>query len=881
MARSKTSSGSAASHPWLSPALRHRIAWVAACLGVTALLLALGSFHHADWPSRAVAVHNDPTSNLVGTPGAAIAYWTYAIFGYGTWLAVLLGAAALAAVPFGFRPQHLWLRTIGAAILALAVGAMHALWFPRLGPVAGVEAGLIPQWAAEQLVARFSAFAASLILLCAAVIGALVAADEVVMRIPGAVMQGLSFLEPVWKADWAGMLGMRRNAPALAGASASPAARPAGAKASKAVVVTDDEEETADNVQVIEDAEEEEEEEEEDADIEDGEKNTEDDDEEDQDDGEVEDSDDEDEDAGDEPEETAPSPARIPLSADELKAKIARLPVRMASAPTKTTLRDEDIPRTEDYSGYKFPTLELLADPEGNYSAEIETYVREQAGKLEAALRQFEVQGEVVGIESGPVVTLYSVELAPGTRAARVQVIDDDIARALGAPNVRIIPNMVGRTAIGIEVPNQKKEKVRLKELMSGPAAEGMALPMFLGKDSAGEPLVLDLAKQPHMLIAGTTGSGKSVCMNTIIMSWLYTKRPDELKLCLVDPKMVEMAQFGEVPHLMAPVVTDMSKAAGIMEWAVRHMEERYELLKAAKVRDIRGFNELGEEQLRAALAPPSEEAWIRTPKKLPYMVFVIDELADLMMQHREVEQSIVRIAQKARAVGMHLVLATQRPQANVVTGLIKSNMPCRVTFRVASAMDSRIVLDQKGGELLLGQGDMLVVKNGANDAVRAQGTLVDDREARAVTSFLKDIAAPSFERVLVAIRGPGSAAEQPGAGGAGPDSAAERDPLFERAVEIMIEENRGSVSLLQRKMAIGYGRASRLVDQMAAAGILGEARGASPREVLITMADWQRMRELEEDGPRELTTEEARLARAVDQESPDFQDAFHDEDDR
>ena len=554
----------------------------------------------------------------------------------------------------------------------------------------------------------------------------------------------------------------------------------------------------------------------------------------------------------------------------------------MASAPTKTALRDEDIPRTEDYSGYKFPTLELLADPEGNYSAEIETYVREQAGKLEAALRQFEVQGEVVGIESGPVVTLYSVELAPGTRAARVQVIDDDIARALGAPNVRIIPNMVGRTAIGIEVPNQKKEKVRLKELMSGPAAEGMALPMFLGKDSAGEPLVLDLAKQPHMLIAGTTGSGKSVCMNTIIMSWLYTKRPDELKLCLVDPKMVEMAQFGEVPHLMAPVVTDMSKAAGILEWAVRHMEERYELLKAAKVRDIRGFNDLGDEALRAALEPPSEEAWIRTPKKLPYMVFVIDELADLMMQHREVEQSIVRIAQKARAVGMHLVLATQRPQANVVTGLIKSNMPCRVTFRVASAMDSRIVLDQKGGELLLGQGDMLVVKNGANDAVRAQGTLVDDREARAVTSFLKEIAAPSFERVLVAIRGPGSASEQPGAGGAaGPGSASERDELFERAVEIMIEENRGSVSLLQRKMAIGYGRASRLVDQMAAAGILGEARGASPREVLITMADWQRMRELEEDGPRELTTEEARLARAVDRESPDFQDAFHGEDDR
>ena len=551
----------------------------------------------------------------------------------------------------------------------------------------------------------------------------------------------------------------------------------------------------------------------------------------------------------------------------------------MASTPAKAVLRDEDIPRTVDYSGYQFPALEILSDPLANFSEERETFVREQAGRLTAALREYDIEGEVIGIESGPVVTLYHLNLAEGTRAARLQPVADDLARKLKAPNIRIINNLVESGAVGIEVPNREREQVRLKELMSGPAASGMALPMFLGKNNSGDPLVLDLAKQPHMLIAGTTGSGKSVCMNSIIMSWLYTKRPDELKLCLVDPKMVEMAQFGEVPHLMAPVVTDMAKAAGILEWAVRHMEERYELLKAVRLQNIRQYNELGEDEIRARVNPQSDAEWARVPKKLPYMVFVIDELADLMMQHREVEQSIVRIAQKARAVGMHLVLATQRPQANVVTGLIKSNMPCRITFRVASAMDSRIVLDQKGGELLLGQGDMLVLENGANTPDRAQGTFVDGGETDRVTSHLRAVAQPNFERTLVAIKGPGGSCEAGvEADGAGLASG-ERDPLFDRAVEIMIETNRGSVSMLQRKMSIGYGRASRLVDQMAEAGILGPARGASPREVLITMADWDRMQELESGGGRELTAEERRLASAVDRESDAFQDSFHGED--
>jgi S-DNA-T family DNA segregation ATPase FtsK/SpoIIIE len=420
---------------------------------------------------------------------------------------------------------------------------------------------------------------------------------------------------------------------------------------------------------------------------------------------------------------------------------------------------------------------------------------------------------------------------------------------------VRIIPNMVGRTAVGIEVPNKQKEKVRLKELMSSGHASGMMLPMFLGKDSAGEPLVLDLTKMPHMLIAGTTGSGKSVCMNTIIMSWLYTKRPDELKLVLVDPKMVEMAQFSEIPHLACPVITEMGKAAAILEWAVNKMEERYELLKEAGVRDIKGFNALSESELKETIAPADEVEWAKVPKKLPYMVFVIDELADLMMTNKEVEQSIVRIAQKARAVGIHLILATQRPQATVVTGLIKSNMPCRVGFKVASGTDSRIVLDQKGAELLLGQGDMLVVTPSQTDARRCQGTLVDDKEARAVTKFLKTVAAPSFERQLLTIRS-GQVANSGNSGEAGEGGAVEteRDELFDKAVEIIIESGRGSVSLLQRRLAIGYGRASRLVDQMGLAGILGEHKGSVAREVIVTMDEWKRMQELRDEQERSGT---------------------------
>jgi S-DNA-T family DNA segregation ATPase FtsK/SpoIIIE len=469
-----------------------------------------------------------------------------------------------------------------------------------------------------------------------------------------------------------------------------------------------------------------------------------------------------------------------------------------------------------------------------NLTEEMERLVRDQAVHLEAALQQYNIQGEVVGIDTGPTITLYEVRLAPGTKVSVVFRVSSDLARSLRAPNIRVVPNMVGKDTVGIEVPNLKKERVRLKELMTANAdlIKGMMLPMFLGKDASGNPQIADLATMPHMLIAGTTGSGKSVCLNSIIMSFLMTKRPDELKLVLVDPKMVEMSMFKDIPHLMCPVVTEMPKATAILEWATVKMDERYELLAEAGVRDIAGYNTLGWDELKSRFMPASESEEARIPKKLPYMVFVIDELADLMMTNKEVEGFIVRIAQKARAAGIHLILATQRPQANVVTGLIKSNMPCRISFKVASAMDSRIVLDQKGAELLLGQGDMLFLSPRSSKLTRAQGTLVDDGEVRKVVTFLKTVAEQNFEPQLVQLKSLDSLEEE-----------FQRDPMFDDAVRIVLETKRGSVSLLQRRLTIGYGRASRLIEQMAESGILGEYKGSQAREVNLTIDDWEIMR--------------------------------------
>ena len=537
---------------------------------------------------------------------------------------------------------------------------------------------------------------------------------------------------------------------------------------------------------------------------------------------------------------------RKKLTPAELIKKIAKLPVRVASSGKAT--KDSDIQRPDNFEGYIFPSLDLLEDPQEGFGDSIEELVRQQAVELEETLQMYGIDGEVSGIEAGPTITLYSIDLAPGNKVSSINSVSSDIARSLGAPNIRIVPNTAGRKTVGIEVPNQERETVSIKDLMSSKKSERMKLPMFLGKDASGEPMVEDLTKMPHMLVAGTTGSGKSVCINSIIAGWMYTKRPDELKLILVDPKMVELSQFSDIPHLACPVVTEMGRAAAILEWAVARMEERYQVFRSLGVRDLLGFNELTEDEIYNILDPQTEEERARIPTKLPYIVFIIDELADLMMTAKDVEQAIVRIAQKARAVGIHLILSTQRPEAKVLTGLIKSNMPCRVAFKVSSGMDSRIVLDMKGAELLLGNGDMLYISPGTTTANRSQGTFVSPKEIRSIVKHLKEVAAPNFERSLVQIRALSSG------GGVDIDGELlERDNLFDDAVRIMIESGRGSVSLLQRRMGIGYGRASRLVDQMAVAGIVGEHKGSVAREILISVEDWDEMQQLEANEDSDL----------------------------
>jgi S-DNA-T family DNA segregation ATPase FtsK/SpoIIIE len=748
-----------------------RVGWVVlAGLWIFAAT-SVATFDEADWPSHAVAVHNQPTRNLCGPAGAVLGYWCHHVLGPGVWVVLAGIAGALGAALRRHPAGHPAVRLVGLLLAAWAVSGFFALLGGGSGALPGSEAGLVADFAVQELTERFSVVGTALVLLAALSVGAVVCADRALAATAGALLRAGPRARPLLRALRAvrairlPRFGWGRAEPQPGG---SPVTRPPDSR---------------------------------------------------------------------EREAPAESTRKRRLDPAQLREKLAKLPVRMSSARVDVA-RDEDIPRPESFAGYEFPTIDLLEDPEVNYSSRMETFVRKQAQQLEESLRTYGLEGEVVGIESGPVVTLYSVELAPGTKVARLQSVSSDVARALRAPNVRIVANMAGKTTVGIEVPNFYKERVRLKELMSSGHAEGMALPMFLGKDASGEPLVADLAIMPHMLIAGTTGSGKSVCINTIIMSWMYTKRPDELKLILVDPKMVEMSQFQDIPHLMCPVVTETAKATAILEWAVQKMEERYELLREAGVRNVASYNVLEERELFERLQPQSDAERARIPRKLPYIVFIIDELADLIMTHSEVENSIVRIAQKARAVGMHLMVATQRPQANVVTGLIKSNMPCRASFKVASGMDSRIVLDQKGAELLLGQGDMLFLTPHSSELRRAQGTLVTDAEIRRVVKCLRQAAAPSFEPALLTLRP---------AGDEGEVRLSERDPLFDEAVRIMIESGRGSVSLLQRRLGIGYTRASRLVDQMALAGILGDHKGSVAREVIISLEDWEQMRAMEE----------------------------------
>ncbi len=794
------------------------IVWAALAGAWVLAVLSLASYDVADWPGYAVTPLNAQPANWAGRVGAVIAHQSYLMIGPGVWILLAGWLAFMVGVAVRRPLSQPVLRTIGIVLMGLTTSAIVAVAAAGWSQRPEGAGGLIAIYIATELVERFNVVGSMLILAIIFWIAAVLAMDQVVIVVSRWVGQLCAMIakirvpKPVLAGRW--------NLPWAGRGDDLTTLTPRGR--SKRLANGDDEVEGELDI--------------EDPDTETNLAN-----------------------AADDPAPTGrqskmPAPAADDDATDEaaapdapgaylasqsdrfdpeaLRAKIKRLPINIAPKVKSSAAAP---PRELDLSGYRFPGMDLLIEPEGNFTKEMESLVREQAVHLEEALQQYRIDGEVVGIDSGPVITLFEVRLAPGTKVSALSAVSSDLARALKSQNIRIVPNMAGKDTVGIEVPNIKKERVRLKELMTTNPEElaKMKLPMFLGKDASGTPLIQDLASMPHMLIAGTTGSGKSVCMNSIIISFLFTKRPDELKLVLVDPKMVEMSLFKDIPHLMCPVVTEMSKAAAILEWAVGKMDERYELLAEAGVRDIAGYNSLSAEELKERFNPANEDEEAQIPRKLPYLVFVIDELADLMMTNKEVEGFIVRIAQKARAVGIHLILATQRPQANVVTGLIKSNMPCRVAFKVASGMDSRIVLDQKGAELLLGQGDMLFLSPRSSKLIRAQGTLVDDGEIRQSVRFLKTVAQQVFEPQLVQIRS---------ANAGDVDEEAAKDPLFADAVRIVLETKRGSVSLLQRRLTIGYSRASRLIEAMAAAGILGDHKNAQAREVAISLEEWEAM---------------------------------------
>jgi S-DNA-T family DNA segregation ATPase FtsK/SpoIIIE len=494
----------------------------------------------------------------------------------------------------------------------------------------------------------------------------------------------------------------------------------------------------------------------------------------------------------------------------------------------------------ERFADYELPPLTLLEDARPFAYEHHDQELRERAALLEKTFTDFGLNVRVVGINTGPVITQFEVALETGLRIQKVTRLADDVALNLKAASVRMVAPIPGKNTVGIEIPNEHRADVRLKEVLQSSVkkATRSKLPLFLGKDAEGRPLVHDLADMPHLLIAGTTGTGKSVCLNAIILSMLMTRRPDEVKMIMIDPKWTELSGYGKIPHLMHPVVKDMKKAEAILAWAVDKMEERYELLSRARVRSIASYNELSPGEILRRVAPEDEEERRRIPERMPYIVIIIDEMADLMMMmKKEVEGHIIRLAQKSRAAGIHLVVATQKPTVDVITGLIKSNLPARICFKVSNKSDSRVVLDEMGGEKLLGKGDMLFLPPGTSNLVRAQATYASDNEIEGVVAHL-ECDEPCYAAELLQLH----ATDREG-GAALADRLRSRDDLYEAAIEVVLREGRGSVSLLQRALGIGYGRAARLIDFMAEDGVVGAYNGSSAREVLYTPEQWEQLK--------------------------------------
>jgi S-DNA-T family DNA segregation ATPase FtsK/SpoIIIE len=504
--------------------------------------------------------------------------------------------------------------------------------------------------------------------------------------------------------------------------------------------------------------------------------------------------------------------------------------------------REKQVALFQTETSGELPPLALLDAPPEKAKPSLSTQSLETLSRLvEKKLLDFGIEVQVVAVHPGPVITRFELETAPGVKASQITNVARDLARALSVVSLRVVENIPGRPTVGLEIPNESRETVCLSEILSSRAYEEAhgPLPLALGKDIGGSPVIADLTKMPHLLIAGTTGSGKSVCIHALVLSLLYKAGAEQVRFIMIDPKMLELGVYEGIPHLLAPVVIDMKQAASALRWCIAEMERRYRLMAALGVRNIAGYNnsvraaEKDGRRLPDPLAEPAADEALPALQPLPYIVIVIDELADLMMvAGKKVEELIARLAQKARAAGLHLVVATQRPSVDVITGLIKANIAARVAFQMSSRVDSRTVLDQMGAEQLLGHGDMLFLQPGTGVPQRVHGAFVSDQEVHQVVGFLRKTGAPHYDTGILsgeaeAAGGEGFLAGLEGGGGEG-------DPLYDEALKIVLESRRASISSVQRRLRIGYNRAARLIEEMERAGIVGPLQPNGSREVLV-----------------------------------------------
>lgn len=519
---------------------------------------------------------------------------------------------------------------------------------------------------------------------------------------------------------------------------------------------------------------------------------------------------------------------RLPILTPALKSRQDVIGEAAAGGSTEASGRDNEVFDlfAKDYirelPSYRLPPVSLLSRPPRAKNVRLSKDINENVRILEETLESFGVKAKVMQVSRGPAITRYEIQPPSGVKVSRIVALADDIALSMAAPDVRIEAPIPGKAAVGIEVPNKEISMVHLRDLLESEefVQSGSKLSIALGKDIAGNPEVADLTKMPHLLIAGATGSGKSVCLNTLIASILFKATPEEVKLLMIDPKMVELATYNGIPHLVNPVVTDPKKAATALRWAVREMERRYALFAQAEARDITRYNKLFANKEHGSGEQP-----------LPLIVVIIDELADLMMvAPADVEDAVCRLAQMARAAGIHLVVATQRPSVDVITGLIKANIPSRISFAVSSQIDSRTILDMAGAEKLLGKGDMLFFPMGASKPVRIQGAYLSDREVEDLVNYLKKQAEPVYDEEILTVAQEDEVLPEM------------EDELLAQAVKILIESGHASISMLQRRMHIGYARAARLIDMMEQRGIVGGYEGSKPRSVLMTLDQYNQV---------------------------------------